>query len=69
MSAADAGESDLVRFVYLFRTETKLLATHVADHLGHCAGCGTALPVWPCDLQLAATRVVQLRKLDHTRKS
>lgn len=54
-------DSDLVRFVYLYKTEKALLATHVADHTGHCSGCGSALPVWPCDLQLAATRVVELR--------
>lgn len=54
-------DSDLVRFVYLNATEGALLAVHVSDHTGHCRGCGSAAPVWPCDLQLAAARVVELR--------
>lgn len=56
-------DSDLVRFVYLYKTEDALLATHVADHLGHCSGCscGSAPPIWPCDLHQAATRVLELR--------
>ena len=61
-----ADESDLVRFVYLYETERSLLLTHVSDHTGHCTNCGTPAPVWPCDLQLAATRVVELRQAGHT---
>lgn len=58
-----APDSDLVRFVYLYRTEVALLAAHVADHTGHCTGCGSQQPIAPCDLQLAAARVAQLREL------
>lgn len=57
-------DSDLVRFIFRHVTEQHILNTHVRDHTGHCAGCNwieKASPVAPCDLNIAATRVAELR--------
>lgn len=62
-------DSELVRFMYWTQTEQAILGKHVADHTGHCGGCTwieAAQPVSPCDLRLAALRVVTLRASDQT---
>lgn len=46
---ADAGE--IVKFHINFGTAARVLATHVDDGSGRCAGCtlhNIARPVWPC---------------------
>jgi hypothetical protein len=57
--------SELVEFYVAHGLAEGMLAAHVDDGTGHCAGCAwpqTARPVHPCTLRHAAEAAIELKR-------